>query len=198
LQRCSAHACFSSFAEPAGFTLPKPARLSPTRLTHSPSTTPLNGSVFPPEITPPTFIWHDQNESANDSPRNPKFLGHLAISLELNGDVEGAIEQLKKAIDVDPRSVEYRFNLGFVLESRGDFFGAVPPLQEAVELSKGNDWKCLVELARVYDKVGRPSDAVRSARLALELLREQNDMEDARHLKSDLDRYESELDVKAN
>jgi Flp pilus assembly protein TadD len=132
------------------------------------------------------------------SPRNPKFLGHLAISLELNGDVEGALEQLKKAIDVDPRSVEYRFNLGFVLESRGDFFGAVSPLQEAVELSKGNDWKCLVELARVYDKVGRPSDAVRSAKLALDLLREQNDMEDARHLKSDLDRYESELDVKAN
>jgi len=25
---------------------------------------PLNGSVFPPEITPPTFLWHDQNESA--------------------------------------------------------------------------------------------------------------------------------------
>jgi len=26
---------------------------------------PLNGSVFPPEITPPTFLWHDSNETAH-------------------------------------------------------------------------------------------------------------------------------------
>ena len=25
---------------------------------------PLDGSVFPPEITPPTFLWHDQNDAA--------------------------------------------------------------------------------------------------------------------------------------
>jgi tetratricopeptide (TPR) repeat protein len=49
------------------------------------------------------------------SPRNPKFLDHLAMSLFLNGDQEGAIEQLQKAIDLDPASAEYRFNLGFVL-----------------------------------------------------------------------------------
>lgn len=132
------------------------------------------------------------------SPRNPKFLGHLAISLELNGDHDGSIEQLKKAIDVDPTSAEYRFNLGFVLESRGDYFGALPPLQEAVELTRGNDWKCLAELAKVYEKVERPTDAARSARLALDLLRERNDSESARHLQVDLDRYESEIGRKTN
>lgn len=25
---------------------------------------PLDGSVFPPEITPPTFLWHDANETS--------------------------------------------------------------------------------------------------------------------------------------
>ena len=25
---------------------------------------PVTGSVFPPEITPPTFLWHDPNDAA--------------------------------------------------------------------------------------------------------------------------------------
>jgi len=137
-------------------------------------------------------------KAATLSPRNPKFLGHLAISLELNGDHDGAVEQLKKAVDVDPASAEYRFNLGFVLESRGDSFAALPHLQQAVELTKGNNWKCLAELAKVYDKVGRPTDAARSAKLALDLLREQNDVENTRHLQVDLDVYQSEIERKAN
>ena len=87
---------------------------------------------------------------------------------------------------------------GFVLESRGDFFAALPHLQQAVELTKGNNWKCLAELAKVYDKVGRPTDAARSAKLALDLLREQNDVENTRHLQVDLDLYQSEIERKAN
>lgn len=105
---------------------------------------------------------------------------------------------MKKAIEVDPSSVEYRFNLGYVLESREDYFEAESPLQEAVELSKGKDWRCLAELAKVYEKIGRASDAARSAKLAVDLLEEQNDIEGARALQHDLDRYESEAAEKTN
>ena len=45
------------------------------------------------------------------TPPIPIFLDHLAVSLDLNGDPDGAIEQLQKAIAVEPGSVEYRFNL---------------------------------------------------------------------------------------
>ncbi len=55
------------------------------------------------------------------TPTNPMFLDHLAVSLALNGDSAGAVEQLQRAIAVDPGSVEYRFNLAYVLESRGEF-----------------------------------------------------------------------------
>jgi len=124
------------------------------------------------------------------TPTNPSFLDHLAVSLALNGDLEGAIEQLQKAIVVDPGSVEYRFNLGYVLESRGDFAGAISPLEKAVALSRSRDWRCLAELAKVYDKTGRAADAIVLARQALDLAVKQNNQQVSRTLQDALDRYE--------
>ncbi len=126
------------------------------------------------------------------SPRNPKFLDHLAMSLFLNGDQDGAVVQLQKAVALDPTSVEYPYNLGFVFESRGDFFDAVSPLEKAVELSHAGNWRCLAELGKVYNKIGRPSDAARATRMAIELAEQQNDLRDARELRETLTQYESE------
>jgi Flp pilus assembly protein TadD len=123
-------------------------------------------------------------------PTNPNFLDHLAVSLALNGDSEGAIEQLQKAIAVDPGSVEYRFNLAYVLESRGDFAGAIAPLERAVALSRSKDWRCLAELAKVYDKTGRTADAIPLARRALDIATTQNNQQPAKDLQDALDRYE--------
>jgi Flp pilus assembly protein TadD len=124
------------------------------------------------------------------TPTNPSFLDHLAVSLALNGDLEGAIEQLQKAVVVDPGSVEYRFNLGYVLESLGDFAGAISPLEKAVALSRSRDWRCLAELAKVYDKTGRAADAIPLARQALDLAVKQNNQQVSRTLQDALDRYE--------
>jgi Flp pilus assembly protein TadD len=126
------------------------------------------------------------------SPKNATFLDHLAVSLDLNGDSDGAVEQLQKAIAIQPTSVEYRFNLGFVLESRGDFAGAIAPFEKAVEISKGQDWRCLAELAKVYDKTGHSGDAVRSAQRALELATRQNNTQVAKNLRDALDHYQRE------
>ncbi|WP_348260584.1 tetratricopeptide repeat protein [Telmatobacter sp. DSM 110680] len=123
-------------------------------------------------------------------PTNPTFLDHLAVSLALNGDSDGAIEQLNRAIAVDPGSVEYRFNVAYVLESRGDFDGAVAPLEKAVALSRGKDWRCLAELAKVYDKTGRTADAIPAVRQALDLAVKQNDQQAAATLQDALNHYQ--------
>jgi Flp pilus assembly protein TadD len=137
-------------------------------------------------------------KAAELSPRNPKFLDHLAMSLYLNGDAEGALEQLRKAIEIDPASAEYRFNLGFVLESRGDFEGAVAPLEKAVELSHGRNWRCLAELGKTYDKLGRPSDAVRATELAIDVAAKGSDQQGASELKENLSRYQAKVENRSN
>ena len=118
------------------------------------------------------------------------FLDHLAVSLALNGDSAGAVEQLQRAIAVDPGSVEYRFNLAYVLESRGEFESAVQPLERAVALSHRKDWRCLAELAKVYDKTGHTAEAIQTAREALDLAVKQNNDAVARTLQEALDQYE--------
>jgi Tfp pilus assembly protein PilF len=123
-------------------------------------------------------------------PRNATFLDHYGISLSENGDNQGAVEQLQKATELAPFSPEYRFNLGFVLESRGDFEGAVAPFEKAVELSGGKSLQGLAELAKVYDKVGRPDDALHTARQALDLAVAQHDDENASRLRAALETYE--------
>ncbi|MGA8090467.1 MAG: tetratricopeptide repeat protein [Terracidiphilus sp.] len=124
------------------------------------------------------------------APTNPTFLDHLAVSLALNGDSAGAVEQLQRAISVNPGSVEYRFNLAYVLESQGEFESALEPLEKAVALSRRRDWRCLAELAKVYDKTGHSAEAIQSVREALDLAVKQNNGQVARSLQDALDRYE--------
>ena len=124
------------------------------------------------------------------TPTNPTFLDHLAVSLALNGDAEGALEQLQRAIAIDPGSVEYRFNLAYVFESQGRFADAIPPLEKAVAISNGRDWRCLAELAKVYDKTGRTVDAAEAVRQALDAAIKQDNQPAAKALQEILDRYE--------
>ena len=124
------------------------------------------------------------------TPTNPTFLNHLAVSLALNGDAEGAVEQLQRAIAIDPGSVEYRFNLAYVLESAGRFAEAIPPLETAVKISKGRDWRCLAELAKVYDKTGRAADAAQAIRQALDAAIKQDNQPAVKVLQEILDRYQ--------
>lgn len=48
---------------------------------------PLNGSIFPPEITPPTFIWHDSSNAANRWRIDFTFAdGSVAMHFESRGE----------------------------------------------------------------------------------------------------------------
>ena len=126
------------------------------------------------------------------TPTNPAFRNHLAISLSLNGDAGGALEQLRKAVELEPNSIEYRFNLAFLLESRGNLGEAIPELERAASISHDKDWRCLAELAKVYDKAGRSTEAVETARKALDLATRQNEPEVAATLRQAITRYEHE------
>jgi Flp pilus assembly protein TadD len=134
----------------------------------------------------------EYRQAAVLAPTNAMFLDHLAVSLALNGDSAGAVDQLQRAIGVDPGSVEYRFNLAYVLESRGEYASALQPLERAVALSRRKDWRCLAELAKVYDMTGHSAEAIQSMREALDLAAKQNNGQVARTLRDALDHYERE------
>jgi hypothetical protein len=52
---------------------------------------PLNGSIFPPEITAPAFIWRDSSEAANLWRIEVKFAdGSAAMQFESRGELEGS------------------------------------------------------------------------------------------------------------
>jgi Flp pilus assembly protein TadD len=124
------------------------------------------------------------------SPGNALFMDHLAISMALNGDLDGSVAELQQVIALHPNSPEYRFNLGFALESRGDFTAAVAPLEKAVALSKEKDWRCLAELAKVYNKTGRNTDAIQAVQEALDLATAQHDEDLEKILRDLLDDYQ--------
>jgi cytochrome c-type biogenesis protein CcmH/NrfG len=59
-------------------------------------------------------------------PRNVAFRSKLAASLYRGGDIDGAIEQLNKALTFDSKDANTLFNLGMIkLQGKGDSKGAV-------------------------------------------------------------------------
>lgn len=138
----------------------------------------------------PSQAQKEYRKACDLNPTNATYLDHLGVSLALSGDQSGAVEQLRKAVALQPGSAEHRFNLGRVLESRGDYAGAVAPLQKAVELSKSRNGRFLAELAAAYYRTGRSTEAVQTAQRALDLALDQNDVQLAKNLMDDLDRYQ--------
>ena len=101
-----------------------------------------------------------------------------------------AVDEMQQAVTLRPDSVEYRVNLGVALGVSGNVAGALAEFQKAVDLSNGKDWRALDMLATAYDKAGRSADAVQTERLAIELAREQQNLELEKHLQSNLQRFE--------
>ena len=63
---------------------PAPRASQPERLTID---YPLDGSLFPPEITPPTFLWHDPSETAKRWVVEVSFANHSnRIRVETPGE----------------------------------------------------------------------------------------------------------------
>jgi hypothetical protein len=75
--------CGAALHSPSGPALAPPLN-QPAKIT---ITYPLEGSIFPPEITPPNFLFHDPTESATRWVVQASFPGHSqGLRLEVPGD----------------------------------------------------------------------------------------------------------------
>jgi TolB-like protein/Flp pilus assembly protein TadD len=89
----------------------------------------------------------------------------LIINADLGADYltarryDGAIEQLRKTIDMDPRFYYARWNLAEALELKGKLREALPEYKKAVELD--DDPFVLALLGQAYAKLGQRDEALK-------------------------------------
>ena len=69
------------------------------------------------------------------------------------GDVEGAIEQLKKGIGIDPLAFRLHYHLGLLHGKQDNVFDAIQALETAVDL-RPRDFSTLKNLAVLYQRAG--------------------------------------------
>jgi cytochrome c-type biogenesis protein CcmH/NrfG len=66
------------------------------------------------------------SQALNSDPKNVALRTKLASSLYRNGDIEGAISQLNRALTYDPKDANAQFDLGMIkLQGKGDPSGAL-------------------------------------------------------------------------
>lgn len=75
------------------------------------------------------------------------------------GDIESAIEHLKRGTTIDPLAFRLHFHLGLLYGKRGQVFEAIAELEAAVD-SNGQHFPALKNLAILYQKAGFRNRAV--------------------------------------
>lgn len=92
----------------------------------------------------------------------------LGWALSWKGDIDGALEHCKRAIDVDPDFGNPYNDIGAYLIQKGDLGGAIPWLERA-KLAPRYEARHFpyVNLARVYSAQAKPSAAIRELEQAL-------------------------------
>ncbi len=86
---------------------------------------------------------------------------------------------------------EYHYNLGRVLAAKGRFADAATQFEQAAKLTNMQEPAVLDMLAAMYAETGRYTEAIATARKALDLANAQRNAELAASLKSSLERYEA-------
>jgi len=130
------------------------------------------------------------NKGIEMQPESASAQNGLGVALARAGRLDDSVLHMEKAVSLAPQAVDYRYNFGRVLAAKGDLPAAVVQFEEAAKLSGMQEPGILEMLAATYSDTGRYSEAVSTARHALELAtRQQNDGLAAR-LKASLARYE--------
>ncbi|MBI2393548.1 MAG: response regulator [Deltaproteobacteria bacterium] len=81
------------------------------------------------------------------------------IAAYQSGDIEGAIEHLKRGSSIDPLAYRLHYHLGLVHGKKGQIFEAIQALETAVEIN-GKHFPALKNLAVLYQKAGFKLKAV--------------------------------------
>jgi len=84
------------------------------------------------------------------------------------GDIDVAIEHLKRGIGIDPLAFRLHFHLGLLQGKKGQVFAAIAALEAAVE-TNGQHFAALKNLAILYQKAGFRNRAVEMWERALPL-----------------------------
>lgn len=116
----------------------------------------------------------------------------LGIALAHVKDLDESVAHLQRAVALAPGIADYRYNLGRVLAAKRNFVDALSQFEEASRLSRSSNPQILQMLAAMYSENGRYSEAVATARRALEFANQTQDQTLAQSLQANLRRYETQ------
>ena len=107
--------------------------------------------------------------SALKEPKNAENHCNLAIALAERGDVTGAIDSYKSAIQIEPNHLAASSNLGSIYRSIGNFEEASTIFKNIVDVYP-NDISAYINLGAIYKQDGNLSKAERTFQKAVSLL----------------------------
>jgi Flp pilus assembly protein TadD len=110
----------------------------------------------------------------------------LGGALAQLGRTDEAIQHLQKAVEYSPQNPRARANLSLALAMAGRVQEAIPHAEQAVALTNRRDPMMLDMLGSLYARGGRMTEAVETARLALEVAARGNDPRLTRDLREHL------------
>jgi tetratricopeptide (TPR) repeat protein len=92
------------------------------------------------------------------NPNDPGALYYLGMAQKMEGDVNGAVQSLRKSVDGNPNNADALGALGALSLQAGDVPGAVHALEQAVTLAPG-EVQNHYQLALGYSRMGAPEKA---------------------------------------
>jgi Flp pilus assembly protein TadD len=130
------------------------------------------------------------NKGIELQPESANAHNGLGVELARARRLDEAATHMEKAVSLAPNSADFRYNFGRVLATKGDYPAAVVQFEAAAKLSGMQSPAILEMLAAAYSDTGRYSEAVQTARLALDLANQQQNPALAERLRVSLARYE--------
>jgi tetratricopeptide (TPR) repeat protein len=92
---------------------------------------------------------------------------HLGYCLGVLGDLNGALEHHKAALDLDPDNEIYHFAVGNIYLIKGDMPGAIAHFEKIVEVN-GDNLTAMNLLALCYQQIGEDAKAEKFLRIIVE------------------------------
>src|SRR5262249_21756762 len=102
------------------------------------------------------------------NPNDARTLDRLGGVLYRKRAFTEAIPVLQKALAIDDRRANVHFHLGDCYRATGQFAQAVGPLRKAIDLDPVNRVDARINLAFVYNKLGKVDDALTTLQEAAE------------------------------
>jgi DNA-binding response OmpR family regulator len=108
----------------------------------------------------------DGERGAPESKRDPEYLSAEAekalnegIAAYKSGQIDAAIEHLKRGVGIDPLAYRLHFHLGLLLGKKGHVYEGIQELERAIDLYPKH-FAALKNLAVLYEKAGFKNKAI--------------------------------------